>query len=123
VELYLPSPNTPSWRGAPLKKTLGQLYVYNYDKYHVILAATRKRLWLGMLRKNENDYIRLFCVAFQRISYAFLNSWFWWFVHYFTRTVITFRCFTLLCSTYCWGDTECHWWTDSQLQFKLPDTR
>jgi hypothetical protein len=28
VELYLHSPNTPSWRGAQLKKAQGQLYLY-----------------------------------------------------------------------------------------------
>jgi hypothetical protein len=30
VELYLHSPNTPSWRGAQLKKAQGQLYLYLY---------------------------------------------------------------------------------------------
>jgi hypothetical protein len=30
VELYLHSPSTPSWRGAQLKKALGQLYLYRY---------------------------------------------------------------------------------------------
>jgi hypothetical protein len=30
VELYLYSPNTPSWRGAQLKKAQGQLYLYLY---------------------------------------------------------------------------------------------
>jgi hypothetical protein len=28
VELYLHSPNTPSWHGAQLKKAQGQLYLY-----------------------------------------------------------------------------------------------
>jgi hypothetical protein len=28
VELYLHSPNTPSWRGAQLGETQGQLYLY-----------------------------------------------------------------------------------------------
>jgi hypothetical protein len=28
VELYLHSPNTPSWRGAQFKKTQGQLQFY-----------------------------------------------------------------------------------------------
>jgi hypothetical protein len=30
VELYLHSPNTPSWRGAQFKKAQGQLYIYVY---------------------------------------------------------------------------------------------
>jgi hypothetical protein len=30
VEIYLHSPNTPSWRGARLKKAQGQLYLYLY---------------------------------------------------------------------------------------------
>jgi hypothetical protein len=30
VGLYLHSPNTPSWRGAQLKETQGQLYFYLY---------------------------------------------------------------------------------------------
>jgi hypothetical protein len=29
VELYTHSPNTPSWRGAQLKKAKGQLYLNN----------------------------------------------------------------------------------------------
>jgi len=28
VELYLQSHNTPSWRGAQLKKAQGQIYLY-----------------------------------------------------------------------------------------------
>jgi len=28
VELYINSPNTPSWSGAQLKKVQGQLYIY-----------------------------------------------------------------------------------------------
>jgi hypothetical protein len=28
VELYLQSPNTPSWRGAQLGRAQGQLYLY-----------------------------------------------------------------------------------------------
>jgi hypothetical protein len=28
VELYLHSPNTPSWRGAQLKEAQGQLYLF-----------------------------------------------------------------------------------------------
>jgi hypothetical protein len=31
VELYLHSPNTPSWRGVQLGGTQGQLYLYLYD--------------------------------------------------------------------------------------------
>jgi hypothetical protein len=31
VELYLHSPNTPTWRGALLKKAQGQLYLYRYS--------------------------------------------------------------------------------------------
>jgi hypothetical protein len=30
VELYLHSPNMPSWRGAQLKEAQGQLYLYLY---------------------------------------------------------------------------------------------
>jgi hypothetical protein len=30
VELYLHSPNTPSWRGAKLGEAQGQLYLYLY---------------------------------------------------------------------------------------------
>jgi len=30
VELYLCSPNTPSWHGAQLRKAHGQLYLYIY---------------------------------------------------------------------------------------------
>jgi hypothetical protein len=30
VELYIHSPNTPSWRGAQLKEAQGQLYLYLY---------------------------------------------------------------------------------------------
>jgi hypothetical protein len=30
VELYLHSPNTPSWRGAQLGRAQGQLYLYLY---------------------------------------------------------------------------------------------
>jgi hypothetical protein len=32
VELYLHCSNTPSWRGARLKKAQGQLYLYLYWK-------------------------------------------------------------------------------------------
>jgi hypothetical protein len=34
VELYLHSPNTPSWRGAQLKKAQAQLYLFTFTKYY-----------------------------------------------------------------------------------------
>jgi hypothetical protein len=33
MELYVHSPNTPSWRGAPLKKAQGQLYLLPWMSY------------------------------------------------------------------------------------------
>jgi hypothetical protein len=41
VELYLHSPNTPSWRGAQLGGAQGQLYLYLYQTvyYNEILIA------------------------------------------------------------------------------------
>jgi hypothetical protein len=37
VELYLHSPNTPSWRGAQLGGAEGQLYLYLYLIIHTLL--------------------------------------------------------------------------------------
>jgi hypothetical protein len=34
VELYLHSPHMPSWRGAQLKETQGQLYFYTWPSYY-----------------------------------------------------------------------------------------
>jgi hypothetical protein len=32
VDLYLHSPNTPSWRGAQFKKSTGKIYLYLFTK-------------------------------------------------------------------------------------------
>jgi hypothetical protein len=42
VELYLQSPNTPSWCGAQLKKAEGQLIYCPYHIHHIIKNNTAK---------------------------------------------------------------------------------
>jgi hypothetical protein len=39
VQLYLHSPDTPSWRGAQLKKAQGQLYLYLYLIIIIIIVV------------------------------------------------------------------------------------
>jgi hypothetical protein len=40
VELYLHSPNTPSWHGAQLKKSQGQLYLYLLLFLNAVICTT-----------------------------------------------------------------------------------
>jgi len=52
VELYLPSPNTPSWRGARLKKAEGlylkQLYVITEYIFSIPFGGDNNLFELGM---------------------------------------------------------------------------
>jgi hypothetical protein len=51
VELYLHSPNTPSWRGAPLGGAQGQLYLPNYDPVIETDTESCMHVMSGFLRK------------------------------------------------------------------------
>jgi hypothetical protein len=57
VEVYLHSPNTPSWRGDQFKKSQGQLYLYLFTRF--ITAGTFEMLYHryrnSPRRRWEND--------------------------------------------------------------------
>jgi len=54
VELYLHFPNTPSWRGARLRKAQGQLYLY----FTAALKAYEPKL-VHTSEKIHGNFVRL----------------------------------------------------------------
>jgi len=57
VELYVHSPNTPSWRGAQLKEAEGQLYLYQI-KERCVNANEGMRNSLHTESLKVRDYLR-----------------------------------------------------------------
>jgi len=74
VELYLHSPNTPSWRGAQLKKAQVQLYLLLFTRFNddgLVAVALRKKLSAYSNYTNFISYISS-CATFLRLHYFIL---------------------------------------------------
>jgi hypothetical protein len=73
VEIYLNSPNTPSWCGAQLKEAQGQLYLYPYTElnpapsqalaqlnaYIMLVGKPLGRVSLGRSKRRWRDNIKM----------------------------------------------------------------
>jgi len=61
--LYFHSPNTPSWRGAQLKKAQGQIYLLplQFTAKFCVLDLQSTYFWLwpsGLIRVRTRSYVR-----------------------------------------------------------------